>query len=67
MTKLIHRIEAAKLLGVHPQTLDKLRHTGQIEFIQMGRKVCFEEQAIERLLSKLRVCKQLTTDHTDAK
>jgi excisionase family DNA binding protein len=65
MTKLIHRLEAARLLGVHPQTLDKLRHSGQIAYIQLGRKICFEEQAIEGMLSKLRVSKPETSDRTE--
>ena len=44
---------AAKLLGIHPQTLRRLANLGQIPAVRLGGKRMFAQQALQRYVDGL--------------
>lgn len=54
MTKLLTRLEAAEMLGISHDTLDRLRAEGKIAYIQHkpGGKVWITEDAIAEYIAR---------------
>ncbi len=44
------RHEVAKLLGVHVNTIDNLRRSGELEFSRIGRTLRISQADVQRLL-----------------
>jgi excisionase family DNA binding protein len=51
MSRLLTRAETAKWLRINEVTLDKLRANKQIPFVQIGRKILFDEEKIVLFLA----------------
>lgn len=58
MTNLLDKKEAAKLLGVSPRTIDRMRAVGALKAVKLpttnSRSIRFEPNEIDRLVSKNR-------------
>ena len=48
--KLYDRVEAAKMIGINPMTLDKLVKAGKLAGRKLGRSWAFTEEAITAYL-----------------
>lgn len=54
MDKLISRLEAAKLLGVSLPTFDRMRQSGKIQTITIGRSVKIKQSDFDEFISALK-------------
>ena len=54
MDKLISRLEAAKLLGVSLPTFDRMRQSGKIQTITIGRSVKTKHSDFDEFISALK-------------
>lgn len=52
---LLTNDELAKFLGLSVRTLQTYRDEGMIEFIQIGRKIFYEREAVNSFLEKFKI------------
>jgi excisionase family DNA binding protein len=55
-SELVTREEAAAMLAVSVQLIDKLRYNGQLPYISIGRCIRFRRSTIEAMLQEVTSC-----------
>jgi excisionase family DNA binding protein len=65
MENLLTITQAAKLLTIHPRTLDRFARRGSIPSYMVGRRFRFKESDLENWLEEQRVTPQPTTTEAE--
>jgi excisionase family DNA binding protein len=60
MKKYVSEAEFADMLGISRSTASRLIHSGLIEYVQVGRRICISIEAVQKYIAERTVAQSIS-------